>query len=356
MQKQKLIDLNNEEARKHFLKHSSYFNNDLPDYIKFTSMISAVADAMNGGCFNKSKSECPSHLRGVNYSLITNKDGRLAWRPLELMHPVIYVSLVNLICKAENWEHIKNKFDEFGKGVVKCYSIPVVSLDDQSDKAQQVYSWWQEIEQRSLTYSLEFSHMLHTDVSDCYGSLYTHSISWALHGLHKSKENREYKGKTALLGNKIDYHIRSGRCGQTNGISQGSVLMDFIAEIVLGYVDSEINKKLKDEGCLGEEHFRILRYRDDYRIFTNSDDDAEKILKLISDKLRLVGMKLGVAKTSTFHNVVEGSIKPDKLSAINLQDLGTTNAKTIQKQLLRIHSFGLLYPNSGALRRISRSL
>ena len=123
--------------------------------------------------------------------------------------------------------------------------------------------------------------------------------------------------------------------------------MDFIAEIVLGYVDSEINKELE-----GEENFRILRYRDDYRIFTNSDDGAEKVLKIISDKLRTVGMKLGVAKTFTFHNVVEGSIKPDKLSAINLQDLGTTNAKTIQKQLLRIHSFGLRYPNSGALRRI----
>ena len=49
---------------------------------------------------------------------------------------------------------------------------------------------------------------------------------------------------------------------------------------------------------------------------------------------------------------MEGSIKPDKLAGIGLQDLGTTNAKTIQKQLLRIHSFGQHHPNSGALRRI----
>ena len=349
MQKQKLIDLNNEEAKNHFLKYSSYFNDDLPKYIDFQPIIDAVATAMNGGCFNgfKSRDIDPGDLFGVNYSLIANKDGKLAWRPLELMHPVIYVSLVNLICKPENWEHIKDKFDEFGKGVVECCSAIVVSSDEQSDKAQQVNSWWQELEQRSLTYSLEFNRVLHTDVTDCYGSLYTHSISWALHGLEVAKENRKCKGKAALLGNKIDYHIRAGRHDQTNGISQGSILMDFIAEIVLGYIDSEINKELKNQ-----KYFRILRYRDDYRIFTNSGDNAEKILKIISDKLRSVGMKLGVAKTSAFHNVVEGSIKPDKLSGIDLQDLGTTNAKTIQKQLLRIHSFGLRYPNSGALRRI----
>ncbi len=123
--------------------------------------------------------------------------------------------------------------------------------------------------------------------------------------------------------------------------------MDFVAEIVLGYIDEQINS------ALGKPtDFRILRYRDDYRIFANSDDRVEEILKVISDKLRLVGLRLGVSKTILNRNVVEGSIKPDKLAGIDLQDLGDTNAKTIQKQLLRLHSFGLRFPNSGALRRL----
>ncbi len=123
--------------------------------------------------------------------------------------------------------------------------------------------------------------------------------------------------------------------------------MDFVAEIVLGYVDELINNTLGDP-----TDFRILRYRDDYRIFANSDDRAEAILKIISDNLRSVGMKLGVAKTFLSRNVVEGSIKPDKIAGIDLQDLGDANAKTIQKQLLRLHSFGQRFPNSGALRRL----
>jgi hypothetical protein len=52
---------------------------------------------------------------------------------------------------------------------------------------------------------------------------------------------------------------------QTNGIPQGSVLMDFIAEMVLGYIDECLSR------CLDEKmDYRIIRYRDDYRIFTNS--------------------------------------------------------------------------------------
>jgi len=222
----------------------------------------------------------------------------------------------------------------------------MVSTDQQKDVEKQITTWWQKIEQRSLELSLEFSHVLHTDVVDCYGSLYTHSISWAIHGIEESKKNRS---DSKLLGNKIDALIRSGRFGQTNGISQGSVLMDFIAELVLGYVDLQIREELTNQK-IGE--FRILRYRDDYRIFGKSDEIVESILQVVSEKLRQVGMKLGLSKTQLYRNVVEGSIKTDKLAAIDLQDLGIENAQTVQKQLLRLHSFGQRFPNSGALRRL----
>lgn len=340
----RLVDLSNEEARFHFLKGSSYFNGDLPRYISFEPMLAEVAAILDGGNYNQFKSVSPNSLPNVNYNFIANKDGKLSWRPIELMHPVIYVSLVNAICEEESWKFIKDRLREFEGGVVDCCSALVMSVGNLTDVATQIRSWWQNVEQRSLTYSLEFSHLLHTDVADCYGSLYTHSIPWALHGLSEAKA---HKGNSALLGNKIDSHIQASRYGQTNGIAQGSVLMDFVAEIVLGYVDEQINLEL--DSC---KDVRILRYRDDYRIFANSDERAESALKVVSDKLRLVGMRLNVSKTFPCKNVVEGSIKPDKLAGIELQDLGCSNAKTIQKQLLRLHSFGQRFPNSGALRRL----
>jgi RNA-directed DNA polymerase len=340
----RLIDLSFEDAKAHFLKGSSYFNGDLPKNISFEPILKEVTLVLKGKSFADFKGNDPSKLSGVNYSFLTNKDGKLSWRPYELMHPVIYVSLINTLCEETNWARIRSRLDEFKDGIVDCCSAPVMSIDHQTDVATQVRSWWQKVEQRSLIYSLEYSHLIHTDVTDCYGTLYTHSIAWAIHGLEESKKKKQIHH---LLGNKIDRHIRAGRYGQTNGICQGSVLMDFIAEIVLGYVDSLINAELKE--CT---NVRILRYRDDYRIFANSDDQAERILKLVSDKLRTVGMKLGVSKTYTCRNVVEGSIKPDKLAGIELPDLGISNAKTVQKQLLRLHSFGQRFTNSGALRRL----
>lgn len=338
----KLIELPNKDAREHFLKGSSYFNADIPGYISFEPILNDVATILNGNSFSGYQSVNPKNLPGVNYEFLANKDGKFAWRPLELIHPSIYVSLVNIVCESDNWKYIQKRFSEFETGAVDCCSTLVVSTSDEKDIAAQIKNWWQEVEQKSLIYSLEFNHILHTDVTDCYGSLYTHSIPWALHGFEEAKSNRRNN-----FGDKIDSHIRAGRYGQTNGISQGSVLMDFVAEIVLGYVDEQISS------ALGEStDFRILRYRDDYRIFANSDDRAEAILQVISDKLRSVGMRLGVSKTLLNRNVVEGAIKPDKLAGIDLQDLGDANAKTIQKQLLRLHSFGQRFPNSGALRRL----
>ena len=92
--------------------------------------------------------------------------------------------------------------------------------------------------------SLEYDYVFDTDVADCYGSIYTHSIAWAVESktITKSQHGRNNK---SLLGNIIDASIRNAQYKQTNGIPQGSVLMDFIAEIVSGYIDRILSVTLK---------------------------------------------------------------------------------------------------------------
>lgn len=338
----RLIDLSPEEARRYFLKGSSYFNADIPKYISFEPILENVASILNGGEFSGVKSSEPSKFSNVNYRLITNKDGKLDWRALELIHPVIYVSLINVICDEQNWKILQNCMTQFKTAAIQCYSGQIIPKEHQTDTGTQVNNWWQRVEQSSLEYSLEYSYLLHTDVINCYGSIYTHSIVWAVHGKEEAKTNRDRN----LLGNKIDYHISSSRYGQTNGISQGSALMDFIAELVLGYVDLCSDPELK--AC----DVKILRYRDDYRIFAHREECAEEALKILSDNLREVGMKLSVPKTLMCRNVIEGSIKPDKLASLELPDNNRINGDTTQKQLLRLHAFGRRHPNSGALQRM----
>ena len=151
----KLIDFSNEEARTHFLKGSSYFNSDVPPYISFEPILCDVVAVLNGKNFAEFKSCNPNDLPGVNYSFLANKDGKFAWRPYELIHPAIYVSLVNVICDPNNWATIQKRLIEFEGGAVECCSVPVASTDHQKDVAAQISSWWQKIEQQSLEFSLE---------------------------------------------------------------------------------------------------------------------------------------------------------------------------------------------------------
>jgi len=178
----RLIDASSGDARKHFLKGSSYFNEDVPEYISFEPILAEVAAILGDKNLSDFTSKWPANFSGVNYGFTANKDGRFSWRPYELIHPAIYVRLVSFICAPDNWAQITARFASFEKGAVVCCSSPVMSMDDQSDQAAQVRNWWQAVEQQSITHSLDFSHLIHTDVTDCYGSLYTHSIAWALHG------------------------------------------------------------------------------------------------------------------------------------------------------------------------------
>lgn len=192
--------------------------------------------------------------------------------------------------------------------------------------------------------ALDFKYIHHTDITDCYGSIYTHSIPWAIHSKRKAKKKNN-RSDLKLIGNSIDSHIRDMSYGQTNGIPQGSVLTDFIAEIVLNYADLLLTQKLN---CIEVSEFKILRYRDDYRIFTNNPILAETIIKHLTEVLISLGLKLHPQKTTSSTNIINSSIKEDKLDWLLSKD---NSAKSIQKQLLVIHNFSNKYPNSGTLTK-----
>ncbi len=154
----------------------SHFNGDFPKYISFEPILEGVAAALGGASYTALKSSNPHILPNVNYSFTANKDGRFTWRPFELIHPALYVSLVNAFTDEANWNTVKTRMASFEGGVVECCSVPVVSNDHQTDVAAQMQGWWQAVEQRSLAYPLEYRNLLHTNVTDCYGALYTHSI------------------------------------------------------------------------------------------------------------------------------------------------------------------------------------
>jgi hypothetical protein len=341
-----ILSLSAKEAKKFFLKEESYFNFDLPPYFQFDSLLDSVLRKMSGrklSDFYNPKLK-PSDVYDVNYTLITNKDGRYAWRPLQLIHPAIYVYLINEITEQENWSYIVKRINSLIKksGNIECASLPVVSNYYKKDKASQIMNWSEEVERKSIIYSLDYDYLFKTDITDCYGSIYTHSVPWALHDKAVAKEERNNKN---LIGNKIDYQLQAMSNGQTNGISQGSVLMDFIAEIVLCYVDSLLTDKIKD---FKKTSYKIIRYRDDYRIFSDNPKIAEQIIKELTDILNDFGMKINSSKTEGKDDIVHSSLKPDKLSWI----VNGNKYNDPQSELYSISVFAKKFPNSGTVVRL----
>jgi hypothetical protein len=331
------------EARSFFLKSDSYCNIDLPNYINFQNSIDLLSKKIANKQIDKiykNKKNKPSNYENINHTLLSNKDGRFSWRPLKLIHPALYVLLVHQMTNSNNWLLLKNRLNKISKKInshIECKSLPRISLSTESDKAAQVNTWWQEIEQVSLKMSIDFSCIIHADIADCYGSIYTHSIPWAIHGKKRAKKEQG----NSLIGNIVDTILRDISYGQTNGIPQGSVLMDFLAEIVLRYIDLNCYIKLQNFD------YKVIRYRDDYRIFTKSESDSLKVLKVLSEVLASLGIKLNTGKTIISDNLIKESIKPDKWFLLD----NTMRHQGLQKQLLFIHKLSGLYPNSGSVKK-----
>jgi RNA-directed DNA polymerase len=349
----RILDLNHTDAKQFFLKEESYFNFDLPTYFVFENLLQAVSNHIGGQELStlhstytngqrQTKRYFPAEFEDVNYKFLNNRDGKFAWRPFQLIHPALYVSLVNKITEQANWNLIETRFAQFqANPKIRCYSIPLRSDDQQSDKATSISQWWQAIEQQSLELALKYEYVLHTDISDCYGSIYTHSVPWAIHTKPVAKAQRRDQN---LIGNSIDKHLQDMAFGQTNGIPQGSVLMDFTAEMVLGYADLELSERIQQDNI---QDYEIIRYRDDYRIFSNNPQTAEHITKLLTEILIELGMRLNAQKTIVSNNVIKNSIKGDKLYWMSARK----GAKGIQEHLLIIHNLSELHPNSGSLSK-----
>ena len=290
----------------------------------------------------------------VNHKILANKDGNYAWRPLQIIHPLVYVDLVNYITQKKTWNCLLETFKEFqGDSRIKCISIPVQSKSSKKDNAESILNWWENLEQSQIEKSLDFDYCIHTDVTDCYSSIYTHTISWAIHSKEWAKKNKQC---SEAIGNKIDKKIRNLQNGQTNGIPQGSILMDFFAEIILGYAD----KKLSEEINQHEEivDFQILRYRDDYRIFSTTKEQTEIIVRLLSDILSDLNLKLSPNKTFLSQDLILDAIKPDKIywnvrysSFSKKTDDITEFYLGLQKHLLEIKILGDKYKNCGSLKK-----
>ena len=342
-----LLDLDEIEAKNFFLQNKSYCNIDLPEYFDFFKILTKLKFYDNEKIKSFVNFNLAKNLNGVNFKFLINKDGKNAWREFQLIHPVFYIFIVNKITEKDNWNYLitllKDRENKISKQI-KCCSIPINSKNRKKDI---ISNWWNNVEQESIKNSLNYRYIYTTDISNCYPSIYTHSIAWAIHGIDFCKQKRDEK----CIGNFLDQHFQKMSYNQTNGIPQGNVLSDFIAEIILSDCDEKLYDKLQKENIV--DYF-ILRYRDDYKIFTNKKEDGEKIIKILTEILYIYNFKLNDKKTNFSEDIIKSSIKQEKYDWL-INNKYYEN-KTIQKKLLVIYEFSKKFQNTNILGKLLSNL
>lgn len=138
------------------------------------------------------------------------------------------------------------------------------------------------------------------DITDCYGSVYTHSLDWALHTKAAAKANIRSSGPK-LLGAKLDALVRNGQDGQTKGIPVGPDTSLLLAEIILSDIDSSLQHKMKQVST------SAIRMVDDIEFFAQSRGEAEDFLTAWDSLLHGYDLSLNPRKTE----IVEGPIPPE---------------------------------------------
>lgn len=346
--KKSVLSLDNESAKKFFLKRVNYFSCSLPPYYNLDYLLNHANKVLKNTRIkeksqqiivekdtnNKKKNVDYSTYMNINYTFLKNKT-KSSYRPMTLIHPLIYLDLVNLITKEENWEEIVRRFYFFHHvvdGKIVCNSIPFEILN-QDSKLEQAINFWNSTEQETIKLSLNYQHLMKVDISNFYGTIYTHSIPWALHGEEEAKQKKKQNN---LLGNELDKCFQFMNYGETVSIPQGNAVSDLIAELLLGYIDYLLFNSLKEKGV---DDYKILRYRDDYRIFTNSIDDITIIKYELVELLRRHKLSLGESKTELSTDLVEGAVKADKLYWISHNPVIKLGADSIYQQPKKILNY-----------------
>lgn len=186
-----ILDLSYTKARQYFMESQNYCSMQLPVYIDFKPVLDYVQTIIGNRSLEvilKNKNIKPSKMEGVNHSILVKKDAQYSYRPIQLINPFLYYLLVNALTNRSSWKEIKDRFVALHVDNIEVASIPKVKgKADKSHSSANVISWWEYVEQRSLELSLSYRYMFVTDITNCYGSIYTHTVAWALMGKEVAK-------------------------------------------------------------------------------------------------------------------------------------------------------------------------
>jgi hypothetical protein len=163
----------------------------------------------------------------------------------------------------------------------------------------------------------KYNFLFKFDISKCFDSIYTHSISWAVLGLDAVKENVVASKKN--FSGIFDKFIQYSNYGETNGILIGPEFSRIFAEIILQRIDKNVEERIYEiNGSKNKTDYELYRYVDDYFLFCDDDILKEAIFKIFKHELKEYKMSINNSKTIEYKKplITEITIAKERINKL----------------------------------------
>jgi hypothetical protein len=203
-------------------------------------------------------------------------------RSLSIPHPVGYSQLALKL--TSSWQEVSNLLGSpVSRIQPKNYPDGRIIVMDYDNFATR--------NKRSRDLAFGKRYVVHTDISNCFPSIYTHAISWAAVGLTqaKSKISGEWH-------HEIDKLARQITRDETQGVPVGPATSNVIAEMILGRIDNTLVDEFGDR--VDPTTIPLSRFIDDYTFYCESDSEGHKFLRRLEEELAKFKLRLNPRKTS----------------------------------------------------------
>jgi len=201
-----------------------------------------------------------------------------ATRPLSIPHPLPYSKLCVIL--DENAQNITQAVDIYSNpnsmikpGYNASGKLVVMDYEDPLEKSE-----------RLIGHAFGKRFRVTTDITNCFPSIYTHALPWALVGVGEAKK---FQHDNSAWFNKIDAGYRGIKRGETQGLGIGPAVSNLGAEIILARIDETLSKK-----------YQYFRYIDDYTCWCETHEKAVDFIQDLDALLRSFKLTINTKKTS----------------------------------------------------------
>ena len=198
-------------------------------------------------------------------------------RTLSLIHPLAY-SKIFIALKAHREEILRLMSDANSAITAEQHNdgrMFIMNYEDHETKTKS-----------TLDISFGAGFRAHADVANCFGSIYTHSLEWAIQGYEEAKRQLRVRAAPEHWSTTLDTVLRNAKRKETTGLPIGPCTSSIAVEIILAAVDKEL-----------ADTFTFVRYIDDYTAYCKTHLEAQEFIRALNIALSRYRLTLNLNKT-----------------------------------------------------------